>query len=236
MNYMGRLAELWERIPEQLPERIKERGYMVSVNQEKKDILITGINPSFRERQDCTGHYAFDFRKDILENPKGDRYWTPLKRMLCSGEIDLRPQAAYLDLFCHRDKEQSSLRKEILSCDGGVAFIAEQLNIAQHVIEEIVVPKIIVVSNREAAAYWGKLAERGCIWMGYKLKHIEDLSCGGLYQVEGLLESEERIALEIKESNLKGSLILFSSYACYTPKEKRPTAEKLQELLTQCPM
>ena len=230
MNYLEQLARLWQRIPEQLPVKIKERGYMVSENHGNKDILITGMNPSFREGAVCqSGTFSFE---TILVDDKGDSYWSPVKNMLFSDSIDLRNKAAYWDLFCFRETEQSFLSKEILSRDGGISFIAEQLNITQHVIEEVITPKVIVVANKESAAYWGKLSDLGYIWMGYDLKYVGNVFCGELYRIEGLLGCKERISPEITDSKLKGTFVLLTSYMKSLPKEKRPTVDFLNTLLS----
>lgn len=230
MNYLEQLTGLWQRIPDQLPIRVKERGYMVSENHGNKDILVTGMNPSFREGAVCQcGTFSFE---SILADNKGDAYWAPVKEMLFSDSVDLRNKAAYCDLFYFRETEQSFLSKEILSRSDGISFIAEQLNVTQHIIEDIITPKVIVVANKESAAYWGKLSEQGYIWMGYDLKYLGNVFCGELYRIEGLLDSQERISPEITESKLKGTFVLFTSYMKSLPKEKRPTVDFLNTLLS----
>lgn len=230
MNYLEQLTGLWQRIPDQLPIRVKERGYMVSENHGNKDILVTGMNPSFREGAVCqSGTFSFE---SILADNKGDAYWAPIKDMLFSDSVDLRNKAAYCDLFYFRETEQSFLSKEILSRSDGISFIAEQLNVTQHIIEDIITPKVIVVANKESAAYWGKLSELGYIWMGYDLKYLGNVFCGELYRIEGLLDSQERISPEITESKLKGTFVLFTSYMKSLPKEKRPTVDFLNTLLS----
>lgn len=230
MNYLEQLTGLWQRIPDQLPIRVKERGYMVSENHGDKDILVTGMNPSFREGAVCqSGTFSFE---SILADNKGDAYWAPVKDMLFSDSVDLRNKAAYCDLFYFRETEQSFLSKEILSRSDGISFIAEQLNVTQHIIEDIITPKVIVVANKESAAYWGKLSELGYIWMGYDLKYLGNVFCGELYRIEGLLDSQERISPEITESKLKGTFVLFTSYMKSLPKEKRPTVDFLNTLLS----
>ncbi|WP_293893566.1 hypothetical protein [Flavobacterium sp.] len=75
MNIQERLLEIWnEKYINELPEIIKERGFNYSINNEQKDILITGINPSFR-KGDENGNVCFDF-KIIAKETKYDTYWT----------------------------------------------------------------------------------------------------------------------------------------------------------------
>ena len=62
MEIQKRLLEIWNRdYINELPEIIKQRGFNYSINQEPKDILITGINPSFR-KGDNNGNVCFDFK------------------------------------------------------------------------------------------------------------------------------------------------------------------------------
>lgn len=64
--------------------------------------------------------------------------------------------------------------------------------------------------------------------MGYKFEFIQNMNCGELFRITGLLNSNERIAPEITETNLKGSFVLFSQHINqYTPIEKRPFAREL---------
>jgi len=58
----NQLEEIWSKdYINYLPESIRERGFNYSVNNEQKDILITGINPSFRIGAD-NGNCNFNFR------------------------------------------------------------------------------------------------------------------------------------------------------------------------------
>ena len=115
-----------------LPSSIKERGYMYA-HKIKKDILITGFNPSFRE-DDIPG--AFHGPIDTLwMNEKWDNYFGPIKKMLNDGIIDLRESADYLDIFYYREQNQSLLRKKILNSQDGIRVVIDQLNLTMHIIE-----------------------------------------------------------------------------------------------------
>lgn len=86
-----------------------------------------------------------------------------------------------------------------------------------------------VGKNKESWAYFGKLfEEKGWVWMGYQFEFIQNMECGELFRITGLLDSNERIAPEIKETNLKGTFVLFTQHINqYTAVEKRPKAEQL---------
>lgn len=236
MNYLTELEIIWtDYLKNKLPESIFEvvkRGFHVSQNEAQKDILITGINPSFRKGEkeiSIKDFYSFELEKI---NEEWDPYWSPLKRILFNKEnVDFREITAYVDIFSFREQNQNFLRKEILKSDGGIEFISNQLALTQRTIEEIIKPKVIIVKNKESAAYWGKYANEGMIWMGYDFEKIEDCNAGEIYRINGFVNSPDRIKNELKESNLKNSIVLFSHHINqYTKREKRPTPETISRL------
>lgn len=231
MKIQKKLLKIWNKnYMNELPEIIKERGFNYSINYESKDILITGINPSFRKGEH-NGNECFDF-KIIAKDIKYDKYWTSLKKIVLDEHIDLINNTAYLDIFYFRERDQKFLTRNILSNPAGLSFVAEQLNLTQHVIEDIIKPKVIIVKNKESATYWGKYADKGILWMGYDLDYLEYTAFGELYKIKGLVNSNDRIASEIKKTNLENSLILFTVHINqYTKKEKRPTPSFINELL-----
>lgn len=226
MNIKQQLNEIWSQdYMKSLPSEILHRGYWFSENVEKKTFLITGFNPSFRPEEPIKNTPL-----DFFDNSH-DNYFSPIKKMLFDKEanIDIRGEAAYADLFYFREQDQNFLQKQILPAANGIRFVAEQLALTQHIIENIIQPKVIVVKNKESWAYWGKLYEQfGWVWMGYKFEFIQNMECGELFRITGLIDSNERISQDITETNLKGTFVLFSQHINqYTAKEKRPTAKQL---------
>lgn len=231
MDTAKRLAEIWsEDYIGTLPAPVKERGYWF-VDNIQKEILITGINPSYREGKPI-GPLPCPI-EDIWKNKKHDNYWSPIIKMLNDGEIDLRNKADYLDIFYFREQDQRLLNDKILSSPNGVRFVADQLNLTMHIIEEVVKPKLIIIKNKESWAYFGKLfKEKGWVWMGYQFEHILNLECGELCRIKGLLESQERIAPEIKQTNLIGTFALFTKHINqYTALQERPKAQTIELIL-----
>lgn len=231
MDIYKQLSDIWSKdYISTLPSQIKERGFDYSENTGPKDILITGINPSFDPQEQPNKSY--DLRKILFNMVPSSRYWQPIKKMLSGEYMDFRLKAAYLDIFYFREQNQNFLREEIIPNPAGIPFLVDQLNLSQHIIEDVIQPKIIIVANKESSAYWGKLATEGIIWMGYDLRFVKHMQTGDLYQVAGLLNSSQRIAPEIKETNIKDSLILFSQHINqFTPAEQRPTAQTIKTLL-----
>lgn len=231
MNIKERLLEIWSQdYIDTLPSFIKDRSFDYSVNEEQKDILITGINPSFNPVEPI--NKSFNFSDIVFDHVPKTQYWQPLKKMIYDADIDLREKTAYSDMFYFREKEQSFLNKYIFSNPNGIKFIVDQVNLTQHIIEDVIKPKIIIVANKESAAYWGKLANEGIIWMGYQLEHIQNMVCGELFKITGLINSTERIAPEFTNTNLENSLVLFTQHINqYTANEKRPKAITIKTLL-----
>lgn len=227
-----KLEEIWNNsYLNTLPKSIKERGFNYSVNVESKEILITGINPSFRNGAE-NGNCNFDFRI-IAEDEKYDVYWSSLKKIVYDKEfnINLLSRTAYLDIFYFRETDQNFLRNQILKNPQGLDFAVDQIKLTQEVIETIIKPKLIIVKNKESAAYWGKYADKGIFWMGYELELLKTLDSGELYKIIGLIESEERVLQKIKKSNLENSLIFFTQHFQYTSKTKRPNASHVNDFL-----
>ncbi|NLK91889.1 MAG: hypothetical protein GX273_01960 [Bacteroidales bacterium] len=234
MNIEKRLLEIWGNdYCNALPDNIKERGFCYCLNSEQRDILITGFNPSFREGDNPTS-CSFDFVKS-LNSVKYDNYFGPIRKMLFDSKnnIDLRSQTAYVDLFYFREQRQECFKKQILNNNQNFQFIIDQVNLTQNIIERVIRPKLIIVKNKESWAYFGKLFnEKGWVWMGYEFEFIQNMICGELFKISGLIKSNERVSPEITKTNLNNTLILFTNHITqYTSKEKRPTIETIQTLL-----
>lgn len=232
MNIEEKLEEIWVKdYINTFSEVITKRKYCYAVNKEKKDILITGINPSFRHKESKNGKDSFDFNW-IANDSKHDNYWSSLKRIVRNDNLNFLNRTGYLDIFFFREKDQNFLKREILKNTNGVKFLIDQLKLTQKIVENVIQPKVIIVKNKESAAYWGKYASDGMIWMGYNLELIQNSKFGEIYKINGLIKSNERISIDMENSNLVGSIILFTHHINqYTPKEKRPTPVLVNQLL-----
>jgi len=109
MNIREQLSTIWTReYINQLPSFIKERGFVYSINDTEKDILITGINPSFIDNDDLNS-FGFDFQVTLKEK-KWNNYWGPIKKIVIDDEknIDLSNRSAYLDIFILEKKSRKN--------------------------------------------------------------------------------------------------------------------------------
>lgn len=236
-----RLCEIWGKeyinsLPLWVQDlRFKYADNRPDIHDDQKsptcEILITGINPSYREEiENGNLHPVYNF-PELMKKDKLDVYWGPLKRMICSDKIDLRSVSAYLDIFFFRHKEQRMLDKEFLPIPTGTAFLVDQLKLTQEIVESLC-PRVIVVKNKRSAAFWGKNADKGEIWMGYDLQFCETSQYGDICRIAGLIDSPERIHSDIRKTNLTGTIVLISHHITrYTPCDKRVTPEFINSLL-----
>ena len=232
------LQKTWKEC--QLKQEVKERGFAFA-DPIKADLLITGINPSWRDKPNepkvnYHGPAIDNLKPEVWKNRNGkkwDTYFGPIRNMLVdeANKINLLDRVDYLDLFHFKEQNQKFLTENIIKEQSdGIDFLRKELNLTQHIIEENIQPKLILVKNKESWAYWGKIY--GIVWMGYQFEHLWDYACGELCRIVGLQQSNERIAPEIKETSLIGTRVLFSNHINqYTKRENRPTPELLYGLL-----
>ena len=236
----GNMDELSKEMP-----WLRTRGYVVA-EPHQVDLLIAGINPSFNENEKndpkaCGGDSRVHFYPAKWKEDSGKRwntYFGPLRKMLVDEQngINLMDRFDYLDIFHYKYRAQAILRQKILKKAEGISFVADELNLTQHLIEDVIKPKLILVKNKESWAYWGKLQNEGFMWMGYNLEKVRDYSCGELCRITGLQDSDERTAPEITNENtsLKGTYVLFSRHINqFTKREERPTAIILNDILNK---
>lgn len=243
---IGQLKRIWDNTSSPFYKSLHncelgKRGYWFPVNPSPVEVLITGINPSFREEESLTQNPIPI--KDIIDNPGYDTYWTPAKRIIFEDRkdrpgygIDYRDKSAFMDLFYFREKNQKCIGGTILCWPNksGVPFLTDQLRVSQERIE-LLKPKVIVVKNRESQAYWGKLnsPKRECIWMGYEFTSIpfNGHPRWDVARITGI-NSKNISGLSSSELVRQGTVVLFAQHINqYTSVEERPTPETIERLL-----
>ena len=242
----GHLKNIWDNTNSLYYKSLQNcelgmRGFWFPVNPSPVDVLITGINPSFREGESyCQRPIPI---RDIIENPKYDSYWTSVRRIICEDRpdrhgygLDYRNSSAILDLFYFREKDQRCITNTILRWpdNNGIRFLADQLRVTQKRIEELK-PKVIIVKNRESQAYWGKMnsPEKECIWMGYEFTPIP-FSGHPTWEVARITGINSKNVTGLDSSLLvqQGTVVLFAQHINkYTSIEARPTPETIRQLL-----
>jgi hypothetical protein len=173
------------------------RKYVYAEPEYGKNILITGLNPSYQAKN-----------KKILTPYKysetDSSLFTTIKKTINHTE-----DSAYLDLFYYRQTEPFFLKEIYDEGPEGLQFLADQLYLTQHLIEEAK-PKLIIVLSEESWVFWGK--DPNFIWMGYNFEDVNgtNLKEGELLRITGLKYSTFRVAKDINYTALDGTLVYFS--------------------------
>lgn len=237
------LEELWEKYKNELgietsdkTQRLGEvldRGMVWAENDsEKTEILVTGINPSARQKDPAFKKGSFRYH-EVLQC---DSYYAEIKKKLLGD--DLNAKAGYLDLFAVRETAQRRM-SEFIKHPVGLSFVAEHLAITQKEIERLH-PRLIIVKNKGSWMFWGldagQTADKWAnVWMGYTFEQIpgyED-AAGRPWKVRritGLLDTPDRVGKYIKETCLIGTVVLFTCHLQYLKKEDRPAVEMITQL------
>ena len=111
-------------------------------------------------------------------------------------------------------------------------FFSANLALNQLFIEQVIRPRLVIVKNTDSWRFWGKEATPDeNIWMGYRFESLEQLSCGELCRVTGLVEHPDRVSYRsLLETNLRGTLVLFTCDLTRVSADKRPTPELVARL------
>lgn len=227
--------KLWEQYRGQMATEelngILERGICYSEIEEPHRILVTGMNPSFRKGDPACEKNEVPFNYRAVVKSGEDRYFTAFDRLFPEA---YRQEVAYLDLVNIRETKQQTTWKFIKD-PKGLELFAANLRLTQLLIEQTVRPRLIMVKNHGAWGLWGKdaTAEEN-IWMGYRFEPVEGfdaLPCGKVLRITGLIDHPDRVTYhDLKETNLKGSLVLFTQDLQRCSADKRPTPELMAEL------
>ncbi|MDB9209334.1 hypothetical protein [Odoribacter splanchnicus] len=227
-----RLLQIWNKYKRQMTSEelntILGRGICYSKIEKAHRILVTGMNPSFRQgdpaREDFVCEYEY---QGIVEDGK-DRYYLAFDKLFPEA---YKREVAYMDLLNFRETDQNTVWK-FCNDPKGLELVAENLRLSQLFIEQVVRPRLIMVKNRGSWCFWGKEAKADeNIWMGYRFEHLESLPCGDLCRITGLIDHPGRVSHTcLLETNLKGTLVLFTNHFQYCATEKLPTPELLARL------
>lgn len=210
---------------------ILERGICYSEIKEAHRILVTGMNPSFRKGDPACKEYVSRYDYQAVVKGGKDRYFTTFDKLF---PAEFRREVAYLDLLNIRETNQQAVWK-FCKDPQGLQLVANNLRINQLFIEQVVRPRLIMVKNRGSWCFWGKEATADAnIWMGYRFERVEGsehLPCGELLRITGLIDHPDRVShAALRETNLRGTLVLFTNHFQYRSAALLPTPELLAEL------
>lgn len=198
---------------EELSE-IVSRGFVFSELKADTDILICGINPSFRKSECNNGSYSFRYACTT-----DDRYFNKFHLLFKRYEEEF--SINYIDLFYQRHTAQVDLYKFYKEIRG-IDFLSDQLKLTQQIVETVK-PKAVFVFNRMAAIFWGKNKkvkgnQLSNVWLGYD---FEKLQIDDAYSVAGFCNSTDRVKGIEGDTNLGDTIFYFSRFLNrFTPKKE----------------
>ena len=215
MRLSEKITALWNANEAVMTAELCNRKYCYSENIEQKDILFLGLNPSFGENAVLEA-VKYNVKSRLGANIKEDTYF---KRVFTSLEhrlfgIDLIDDFAYTDLFYYRTNDKDKVVEHLIDDVNGLLFLEDQLAVTQQLIEEVIKPKIIVLSHWRAAIFMGVLGKKGDFtWLGYDLELVEYTgSEHPVYQIKGIVDD---IALPMEfahNTNLVGTYVICYPY------------------------
>ena len=227
-----RLLKLWKKFQKQMTSEelnnILERGICFSKIEIPHRILVTGMNPSFRQGDVARKENICEYNYQGIVEGGEDRYFLAFDKLFPE---EYKQEVAYMDLLNFRETDQEMVWK-FCNDPKGLELVAENLRLNHLFMEQVVRPRLIMVKNRGSWCFWGKEATADAnIWMGYRFEHLEPLPCGELCRITGLVDHPDRVSdNELLETNLKGTLVLFTSHFQYQASDKLPTPELIARL------
>ena len=242
-DYHKALKTLWneyEQAEHALSESAYEllkRYYAVPKHIGQSDLLIAGINPDYDGQTYTAGNLCPSVREslDKGQGTEGEkRFWNRVWNMVPEN---YRDRFNCIDLFGIRETDHDRLLTVKYPSD--ICFMAKHLYLTQQLIENVIQPKLIVVTDKSAWRYWGFDAEYGC--MGYDCKVIREVKKNIiLTEVQGLRTDDFGKLHMVTPTDdqyerrfaLKGTLILFAPYqGTRCPHDQRVTAEDIRQIL-----
>jgi len=212
---------------------VLKRGYSIAedITMDHVDVLITGMNPSEKGEKIPNGIEYPAFKIPVPKD--SGQYWQAINKYYNKDY-----KFEHVDIFALRERHQKFLT-EMGDNKKALDFFVKQLFLTQNLIESIH-PKLIVVSNKSAFAYWGKLINY--TWMGYTFKSLwkdstRDLELMEITGLSGYDKKNLPIGKTLDssfETQLTGTKILFARYqANGCPKEKRITSKDIDLCLNK---
>lgn len=204
---------LWERYGD--ANEIMKRGYNICLNTTQKDILIVGYNPPFKKGETIGNQAPY-----LL--PEND----VINRLLVSPKTNLRERAAYIDLFSFRESDRQKANQQVVLNLQMFSYVIEQVCLTQNMIEELIQPKLIIVLDCDAWAYFAKFPEY--TWMGYKYFAAPPFIKHEVFRIVDYVNKPDRINIEREKTNIKNTFVIFLDV---NKKAEFPSPEDLLRLV-----
>jgi len=195
-------------------DEILARGFWLCLNNPVKGILLSGVNPSYKFKEEKAVYCSFN------ECSRG--YWIRWSKNL--QYYKSKKAVGYIDLFPLRASNQKEEFEKFVPLE----LKADLLRVTQTEIERLK-PQLIIHANKTSLFYYGTDQEHP--WMGYDLEpmnitaELKEKGCE-LYRINGLLNTKDRINYDsIKETELVGTYL----FTCPMQNSRFLKAEKRLE-------
>jgi hypothetical protein len=236
VEYRKTLADLWSKYNKEnsLREVLSSGIGLPESFSHNCDILWVGINPAeSKQKEDF-----FPSFNQLLIDGKG--YWKTIKKILlnCKGNKE------HIDLFAFHKTKQVFLRNTGKDDMQNVAlnFFAEHLSATQQFIEDTLKPKLIIIGNKGASAYFG--FDDKYAWMGYDSEVLAPTQLSRetceIRRITGLRQDEmakKRMVMpkgqrEMRKNRMNNTIVIcarFQGNGC--PKSKQLNSEIINEVI-----
>ena len=191
-----------------------EDGLCVSADNCKGGILVTGINPSGKTKQNFCYSFRAEMQKEQKEQKETKGYLHDKYEEFVKGHDELLPLFSYLDLFPLHEGNQAAFMQSV---NASLSLQARIIAVTQREIERLR-PRLIIHANAQTAYYWGLSPHS--TWLGYNLLPVASAElpdrlgdmCGRIYRIAGptgFKTDHERVNAEVYvKSSLIGSIFV----------------------------
>lgn len=211
---------LWEKHHSLHP--ILERGFQVCETRGHKDILIMRLCANDATGCCYAGQSVYQFPTMIDFGSD----WKVEMDMLVGQGFNLLSASTSLNMFSCKEYV-NPLVDDIIRNPRTFNYVVDQITVTQNIIEDIITPKVIIVLNKEAEAFFGHIKK--LTWMGYTFRTAGDINGLEVCEITGFSNANDRLAQDTRHmTNLIGTKIIFAGISDY---RKYPKADQLRRLL-----
>ena len=150
-----RLQKLWDKYKGQMTSgelnAILDRGICYSKIEKTHRILVTGMNPSFRQGDPARENSVCEYEYQGIVEGGEDRYFLAFDKLFPGA---YKQEVAYMDLLNFRETDQNTVWK-FCKDPKGLELVAGNLRLSQLFIEQVVRPRLIMVKNKGSWCFWG---------------------------------------------------------------------------------
>ena len=126
---------------------ILDRGICYSKIEKTHRILVTGMNPSFRQGDPARENSVCEYEYQGIVEGGEDRYFLAFDKLFPGA---YKQEVAYMDLLNFRETDQNTVWK-FCKDPKGLELVAGNLRLSQLFIEQVVRPRLIMVKVHGAS-------------------------------------------------------------------------------------